>query len=656
MKAALKWTAVVVAVLVVVVIGALLVIPHFIDARQFKAPIEQYISDATGRPVSVGDDITLSLFPWAGASFTRLRVGNTPQFAEKDFLFVKSLEARVKLMPLLSKEVMVDRIIINEPQIHLVTNKDGRVSWKFGGKPAEATPPAAAEPAVKTALPIASLLVERVSIANGRLALIDHRAGSQQEISGINLELKDVSFDRPVHLTFSALVNQLPVSAEGRLGPVGANLGQGAIPVELKAAALGQLNLQLKGTVENVLVAPSAAVTIEVAEFAPRKLLSDIGQTPPATGDPNVLGKLALKANAKADATMLALSEGVLRLDDSTANFTLKAAEFSKPNLAFDVKLDRIDIDRYMPPKPNTQTGSGQSSAAPAAETALKRTDYSPLRKLVLSGSVAIGELRVSKATLEDVRLKVAAADGLLSIDPFSLRLYQGTGAGRASVNVKAESPVTDVRLTLDKVQANPLLKDVAQKDFLEGTAYAALQLTMSGDDAARIKRTLNGKGELTFRDGAIVGVDLAGMVRNVKAALAGEAVSGAKPRTDFAELAAPFSITNGVFNTPESSLKSPLLRLTASGNADLVQETMDFRVNPMVVGTIKGQGDTKDRSGLTVPVRVSGTFARPVFSPDLEALAKDQVKSILDSSGASSGSVREKAGGLIKGLLPGKQ
>ena len=83
-------------------------------------------------------------------------------------------------------------------------------------------------------LPIRSLAVGELSLQNGQLMLIDHDKGSLQEISRMNVLLKDVSLDRPVRFAFSALVDQKPVSAEGRFGPVGANLGQGAVPLELK--------------------------------------------------------------------------------------------------------------------------------------------------------------------------------------------------------------------------------------------------------------------------------------------------------------------------------------------------------------------------------------------------------------------------------------
>ncbi len=86
MKAALKWAGLVVVCLVVVVIAALLIIPAFVDVKQFKAPLEEYLGKVSGRPVSVGDDVRLSLFPWAGVFFSDLRLGNTPGFVEKELV------------------------------------------------------------------------------------------------------------------------------------------------------------------------------------------------------------------------------------------------------------------------------------------------------------------------------------------------------------------------------------------------------------------------------------------------------------------------------------------------------------------------------------------------------------------------------------------
>jgi AsmA protein len=131
-------------------------------------------------------------------------------------------------------------------------------------------------------------------------------------------------------------------------------------------------------------------------------------------------------------------------------------------------------------------------------------------------------------------------------------------------------------------------------------------------------------------------------MVRNLKSAFSASEKSAEKPKTDFAELTVPFSIKDGIVQTPGASLTSPLLRVTAEGTADLNQETLAMRVEPRAVASLKGQGDTKERSGLMVPILVTGTFSDPRFAPDLKGVLEKGLKEGLPS--------RSEIEGIIKG------
>ena len=126
MNKAIKWGLIICVGLVVLVVATLLIAPAFIDIKDYKPEIEKLVAEKTGRPFSMGDDLSLSLFPWAGVSFSEAKLGNLAGFAEKEFVSVKSFEVRVKLLPLLSKDIQVKRFILNEPFITLVKNKDGR--------------------------------------------------------------------------------------------------------------------------------------------------------------------------------------------------------------------------------------------------------------------------------------------------------------------------------------------------------------------------------------------------------------------------------------------------------------------------------------------------------------------------------------------------
>jgi AsmA protein len=345
-------------------------------------------------------------------------------------------------------------------------------------------------------------------------------------------------------------------------------------------------------------------------------------------------------------------------LDESKLNFSLNAKEFSKPDVAFDVNLDKINVDRYLPP--SSPKGAAKEEKGKAGPAASKKTDYAPFRKMVVNGTVKVGMLTAMGAKVEDVNLKVAGKNGIFHVDPLTAKLYQGGVSAKSALDVLQDVPKTTVDFQTKGVQAGPLLRDVLKKDFLEGTANADASLQTEGDDPEVIKRTLNGKGQLLFTDGAIKGIDLAGMARNAKAPFGLVKEGGQKPKTDFSELNAPFTITQGLVNTTGTTMNSPFLRVQATGKANLVDESLDFRVETKVVGSLKGQGDTKDREGITVPILVTGTFSSPSFAPDmkgiLEKSLQDRLLAPKDATKGGQTTTQDKAKDILKGFPFKKQ
>ena len=645
MKKALKWGLIISGGIIVLVIAALLVIPLFVDLRQYKPILEEKISEAAGRPFSLGDDIRLSLFPTAGFTFSDLQLGNLPGFTGNEFVTVKSGELKVKLLPLLSKDIR-GRFVLKEPKIVLIKDKMGRGNWSMPGGPGDDRPgkksdgPASTgdQQAPESGLPVRSVAVEEFSIENGTLVWIDETSGTRNTIDQLNLKLENLSLDQPVGVDFSIRIDQQPVSVKGSVGPVGQDPGSADIPLDLVIKALDRVQMKLKGKVLQPGKEPRVSLSLQLDEFSPRKLMAAAGRAfPLETSDPKTLEKISVKAQISADSQRVSMSNGLLNLDDSRIDFSFTATDFTRPNLKFDLAIDRIDLDRYLPPqsKETAQTGKSTPSQKTPAKTTPK-PDYTPLREMTMDGRLKAGELIVSRNTVEDLEVRVRAKGGIITIDPFGLNLYQGSIAGAGRLDVRTDTPASQLTLKLTGVQIGPLLRSQMEKDLLEGAAEAQMQFRILGDSPEQIKKSLSGEGELMLKDGAVKGVDLASMARNIQSAFKGTDSSGPRPRTDFAELKVPFTLKNGLFETTLSSLQSPFLRLIASGQADLVNETLKFRVEPKVVGTIKGQGDTQDRSGIMVPVVVSGTFASPEFKPDLKAAAGQQLqKRVLDSDKA---------------------
>jgi AsmA protein len=659
-----KWILGIVVGLFVLVIALLLVVPQFIDIQKYKPEIEEQARQATGRPFTIGGDLRLSLFPWAVIGLSDLHLGNPPGYKEKDMLYVKSFDVEVKLLPLISKEVEVKRFVVDGLRLSIEKNKEGRGNWEGLGKRPDKAPPAppkdtARKPEEKAevGLPITGLEVGEFAVKNASFLYMDQGTGEKKEISGLTLTLNDVSLDRPIRLVLTALLDNQPLSVEGSLGPLGRDVGKATIPLDVTVKAFKEVNVSLKGNL--VAATQQFDFGLQVNPFSPRKVFSAMGKPfPVATSDPEALTKVALKATVKGSPDRVSLSQGALELDESKLNFSLNAKDFSKPDLAFDLSLDKINVDRYLPP--SSPKGTAKEEKTKTATAASKKTDYAPLRKMVVNGTAKIGHLTAMGAKVEDVNVKISGKNGVFHVDPLTAKVYQGGVTAKTALDVRQDVPKTTVDFQTKGVQAGPLLRDVLKKDLLEGTANADASIQMEGDDPEVIKKTLDGKGQFLFTDGAIKGIDLAGMARDAKA-IVGMAKEGEqKPKTDFSELNAPFTITKGLVNTAGTTMNSPLLRVLATGRANLVDESLDMRVETKVVGSLKGQGDAKQREGITVPILVTGTFSSPSFAPDLRGVAEKAIQDRLlapkDSTEGGQTSTQDKARDILKSLPFGRQ
>ena len=666
MKKTLKWILIIGGGLCVVIVAALIIIPMVVDIQDYKPRIEAMVSEHTGRSFTIGGDLKLSLFPWAGISFSDLRLGNPPGFQEKQFVSIASFDVQAKLLPLLTRDIQVKRFVVEGPALVLETSKDGRGNWEgLGSGPAKGTG-GAKKPASggeSDSLPLKSLVVGECAVKGGSVLWIDHGKGVRKTLSGVSLTLQDVSLDTPIRVALSARFDGAPLSLEGSVGPVGRDPAAGTISLDLVAKALDQLSVGIKGTIVQPGTAGKFDLSFAIQPFSPRALMKTLGRAFPVnTADPEALDTVSLKGSVKGSPSQVSISGGELTLDRSTLAFSVDAGDFSKPDVRFSLELDSIDLDRYLPP-PTDKSAQEKQNSDGGETTPGKKTDYAPMRKPVIEGTILVKSLTARGAKINDVSIKVTGKNGRFDVNPLTLALYDGSVNARAVLDAGKDTPTSSARIDAQGIQVGPLLRDVMKKDFMEGALKAAISVTMTGDEPARIKKTLNGEGELVFQDGALVGIDLAGMVRNAKAAFGLAEKTTEKPRTDFSELRAPFTITNGVVHTPDTSMKSPLLRVSAAGDADLTTEALNLRVEPKVVATIKGQGDDTQRSGFMVPVLVTGTFSAPKFRPDLKGMltqglkggvpAPSDLKKLLPDTGAAGGTeaLKEKAKGLLKGL-----
>lgn len=128
--------------------------------------------------------------------------------------------------------------------------------------------------------------------------------------------------------------------------------------------------------------------------------------------------KLPLAGSLRADLgrQTVALELGT-QFDGSKIATKLNLTKFAPLALAFDLDIDRLNLDEYLPPAPATEDKATKPS----------KLDFSALRGLDVKGTIHIGSLQVAKLELAKLDARLGIAGGRFDIAPLSLNLYEGS-------------------------------------------------------------------------------------------------------------------------------------------------------------------------------------------------------------------------------------
>lgn len=675
-----------VVALAVVAVAALSVYFAFVfDPNDYRDRLAETIEQQTGRKLTLSGDIELSVFPWLGLKIGAAELGNAPGFSERPFASLSAAEARVKLAPLLGGNVVIDRVTVHGLQLSLERSKDGESNWADLVKDDESpgAGAAAGERKVDNGAPV-SLAVGGIDIQDASVRWSDAASGREDVISDVDVTTGEILPGAPFDVDAGATFALAQPAANGRvtlagratldlaakryrveglratlkangvglpggaidaglMGNVDADLQGGTVAAE--GLALTAYQVQLNGALNVTALHNTPAVdgTLEIAGFDPRVLMDALGVRAPATANPEQLKRASFKARLAGTPARVALTDIVATLDDSKINGSLTLADVAKSALRFDLTIDTIDVDSYLPPASESTT----PDAAPAKEAKNgKAATASPLdlRGHDVAGQLKVGALKVSGMEASAIDVGVKLAGGRLELTP-KASLYEGRLDATAALEARGAPTGLNVSGGLTDVQIGPVLRAVTGKpEKLTGRAQVSTKLRGTGLDADSLKKTLAGTVNLKVLDGALKGINIARFFREAEARLSGkdvEAVSGVE-QTDFSDLAATLEVGGGVVRNSDLSMRSPLLRVGGEGSANLVSETIDYLVKATLVGTLTGQGGKSldQVRDVTVPVRVSGTFSEPKYTLDAEALLSGAVKGRLDAEKAK---VQEK-------------
>lgn len=454
--------------------------------------------------------------------------------------------------------------------------------------------------------------------------------------------------------------------------------GVGGTASDLKINSLG-LESTLKQDGRSVVARLSTPVQANLSggRYQLARLDGQVDIDDPAV--PKAASSLKLGGQVSADLNKETVSADLSALLDK-AKMALKAGVngFKTPNIKVEMDADELNVDRLFPPAKEGEASAANPPAAPgnATETPV---DLSALRNLTLDARVGIGHLVARGIEARQIKAVAKVANGQLTLSPLTAALYQGRLSASSTVSTGSSPAAQKVNLKADftGIAIEPLLKALADQDMLSGAGNLNIAVNTGGGTVEAMKRALGGNVALALKDGALKGINLGEKLRSARNMLSGNANSETQAadktqKTDFTEMSVSFQLNNGIARSNDLSLKSPLLRVGGDGSIDIGRSVLDYTVKASVVGTSSGQGgrEVAELNGVTVPVRLMGSFdapswqidwataAKELFKTRAGAQAKEQLKAAEDKAReqlkAVEGKAKEQLQEKLKGSIDG--
>lgn len=685
----------IIAAIIVLIIAAVVILPLVINPNDFKPEIQAAVKENVGRDLLIDGDLELSVFPWLGISTGKISLSNAEGFTDKAFAEIEESNVRVKLLPLLSKELEVSRIVLKGLVLNLAKNKQGISNWDDLAKKdsSSVTSDPVDEKETKTeetgdaeqaeessASPLAAIAVGGLSIENAKITWDDQQQGQYTEINDFNFTTSELVFDEVINVALSLIINNKePALTESinfttdlivnknldifklvavKLESVtkGKDIPGGALTANLIAEIAVDLTQQtlniagLKLDAEGLSVSADISGTnikdnpvfngpIKIAEFNLAQFMKKMGMPLPEMNDAAALSKLSVDLMLKATTDSADIKNLVIKFDDTTINGSSNIKHFAKPAVNFSFDIDAIDADRYLAPKKEGEKVKVVASPASAVAASAGLFPVKTLRDLNVNGLVNLGSLKINQLNLNGLSLKLNAKEGVIKTKQAVKQLYQGAYNGNIVINVKNKTPNISLNEKLTSVNIQPLLNDMLGEARITGIVNASAKINGRGDSVDAIKSSSNGKIDFNFNEGVIKGFNIQKIIDNSKALLKGTPLpaDNKNDQTVFSIIKGTANITNGLVSNDDLYLEASKLRVNGQGTASLVTDKLDYMVKAKLLKVVLTATEAEKIKGMPIIVNVGGTISEPSYQLDIAAMLleknKAKINKVLDEN-----------------------
>jgi len=583
--------ALVIAIVVVAIIGISLV-----PAERIAEIATREVTKQTGRELTITGGVKPVFFPVIGVKTGPVKFANAEWSNDGPMVEAEEMLVGVELWPLFSGTVKIKEFRVERPVIRLEKNKNGVGNWEL---PALAASSEASEtPNATGNSTVAAITLELGRINNGAISYVDAASGADYRLTGVNLTLRAPDFQGQATLEGEVIYREVPLQLEASL----ARLDQ------FISGAVSGVNLQAGGSFGQVSLVGDAGFSPTQASG---RLEAEISDLP---GMMRLLGQEAAsfgrKASASGDVTYtkegaIFLRNAAFGLDRNALRGDIDITTGSRTMIT--AKLDAGDV--FLP---ESSGSSSQSSSATSEDGWSKaRIDASGLGAVDADVVLRANSIDLGSAKLGASAIRAKLDQGRLVIALNDVNAYGGKIGGEYVLNARSGLSMGGT-ITAAGIRLQPLLVDVAEYDRLIAGADIRVKFLASGNSMDALMKSLSGDGSVKIGDGELLGLDIAGMLRNLDASYRGDG-----QKTIFDSVTGSFTMAGGILSNDDLKYASELVDATGKGTVNIGERRVKYRLVPVAFA----KRGLEQAGGISVPVLIEGPWNRISYKPDLQSL-----------------------------------
>jgi AsmA protein len=359
-----------------------------------------------------------------------------------------------------------------------------------------------------------------------------------------------------------------------------------------------------------------------VAQFSPQELIVRFGLPPQPTSDPQAFRRATLDTRFAATKDGVELDDLVLGLDETTIRGSFALQNFASPAYRFALRVDRVDADRYLPPKAR----DADPGEATAGDIELPQNNT-----MNLDGTMETGSLKLANLEFADVGARIVIGGGNLRLENARANLYGGTFAGSFAVQAAGDDPGLALVGRATGLGLEPLIAALTgEEPNFSGTGVFDLELAGKGRTVIENVRTARGKVSFDMTNGAIKGFNLGRTLCRLYNATQGAPAPPEQPElTSYESIRGSAVVTNGTAASNDLFARTSFMDLNGAGTLELVEQRLDYAFDAKLTASIGIRNcETLDPFiGGELPFRIRGTVTEPEITPDFSKLVRRQVR-----------------------------